>query len=156
MPLVKLGYLLIRTIAKPVSGAIKNYAKDHKKFREMCISVAQRYHKHEVKLRRGLIPKRQNIINNNNLLVQKPESEIRPLDTNKAIDTGANFIGETIVFLIAGILLVADQLSSRAKEAARREAIELRFRQTEEANLNLQNELKKLVDGQSQKKVSKD
>lgn len=131
MPLVKLGYLLIRTIAKPVSGAIKNYAKDHPKFKEMCMSVAQRYHKSEVRLRRGLIVQKKRTTNNEAALVQM-EPEIKPLDPAKAIETGANFIGESIVFVVAGVLLVADQLSSRAKEQARRDAVEARFKELEE------------------------
>lgn len=137
MPLVKLGYLLIRTIAKPVSGAIKNYARDHPRFKAMCMHVAQRYHKSEVRLRRGLIQKR--IIGGNKAAAAESlkglvhtEPEIKPLDPAKAIETGANFIGESIVFVVAGVLLVADQLSSRAKEQARREAIENRILQLEE------------------------
>lgn len=141
--MVKLGYLLIRTIAKPVSGAIKDYAKDHPKFKEMCMSVAQRYHRSEVRLRRGLIQRKRlpsltttkTTEEDKGLLRMEPE--IKPLDPAKAVETGANFIGETIVFLVAGVLLVADQLSSRAKEQARRDAIEARF-------IKLEDELKEL------------
>ena len=134
MPLVKLGYLLIRTVAKPVSSGIKNYAKNHAKFREKCISVAQCYHKLEVKLRRGLINKKKiaRLDSGGSVLINKPEPEIKPLDPNMAIETGANFIGESIVFLVAGILLVADQMNSKSRENARREAIEIRLLKLEE------------------------
>jgi optic atrophy 3 protein len=134
MPLVKLGYLLIRTIAKPVSGGIKNYAKNHPKFRKICISVAQGYHKLEVRLRRGLISKKKiaSLDTGESVLIKKPEPEIKPLDPNMAIETGANFIGESIVFIVAGILLIADQINSKTKENARREAIEIRLRKIEE------------------------
>lgn len=117
MPLVKLGYLLIRTVAKPVSGAIASYARDHPKFRAICIGVAQRYHRSEVKLRRGLMRRK----------VTHLPPPIKPLDTDKAFETGASFIGESIVFLVAGIFLIADQISARAKEKARREGVEERL-----------------------------
>ena len=132
MPLVKLGYLLIRTIAKPFSGIIKNYAKDHQKFKIMCIQVAQTYHTSEVKLRRGLLPRK---------ISNEDKAEIKPLDSTKAIETGANFIGESIVFVIASILLIADQLSSRAKENTRRMAIEDRFQELEKENQLLKSQI---------------
>jgi optic atrophy 3 protein len=143
MPLVKLGYLLIRTIAKPVSSGIKNYAKNHPQFRKMCISVAQNYHKVEVKLKRGLANKRKKVQNEveETVLVKKPEPEIKPLDPNLAIETGANFIGESIVFIIAGILLIADQLNSKAKENTRREIIEYRFQTLEKNFTDLEKRL---------------
>lgn len=136
MPLVKLGYLLIRTIAKPVSGGIKSYAQNHLKFRAWCINVAQRYHRSEVRLRRGLQTRRirpqiDDLGGNPEMLVHS-EPEIRPLDPQKAVETGANFLGEVIVFSVASALLVADQLSSRQKEAARRAELEERLQAIEQ------------------------
>ena len=52
---------------------------------------------------------------------------MRPLDEQKAIDLGANFVGESVVFLVAGAVLVVDQLQSRQGKAERRALIESRF-----------------------------
>lgn len=132
MPLVKLGYLLIRTIAKPVASAIKRQARDHPYFRNACISIAQSYHRTEVRLKRGLVNKKR-------LLPMRAtsgaseattaiiEPEIKPLDEQKAVDVGSEFIGEGLVFLVAGVLLVLDQLNNRQKEAERRAEIERRI-----------------------------
>jgi myosin-1 len=138
MPLVKLGYLLIRTIAKPVAAAIKRQARDHPTFKRACISVAQSYHRTEVRLKRGLADKKRLIPLRRRSLQSESETaastaainiepEIKPLDEQKAVDVGSEFIGEGLVFLVAGTLLVLDQLSSRQKESERRAEIERRF-----------------------------
>jgi hypothetical protein len=133
MPLVKLGYLLIRTIAKPVSSGIKSYAQNHCRFRNCCIAVAQGYHRSEVKLRRGLQASRSKKASDGpahsegNPMIVNVAPEIKPLDPQKAVEIGANFLGELIVFSVASILLVADQLSSRRKEAERRAELDRRL-----------------------------
>lgn len=129
MPLIKIGYLLIRTVAKPVANVLKNQTKNHPAFRAACARLAQSYHRTEIRLSRALNNNNNNNTSNGSSVVVKL---IRPLDEQKAIELGANFLGEALVFLVAGgILLVDGQLSSQ-KEAARRQAIEDRFTQLEE------------------------
>lgn len=139
MPLVKLGYLLIRTIAKPISNGIKSYAQNHPGFRAWCIKVAQGYHRSEVRLRRGLQSRRLRQKASSDCSVEKEYSpllvnvdpEIKPLDPQKAVETGSNFLGELVVFSVASLLLVADQLSSRQREANRRVELEERLKRIE-------------------------
>lgn len=52
---------------------------------------------------------------------------IRPLSDAKAIDTGANFISEAFLFMVAGGLIVFESWRSRRKEANRREGVEDRL-----------------------------
>jgi hypothetical protein len=140
MPLVKLGYLLIRTVAKPVASAIKRQARDHPAFRQLCVGVAQSYHRVEVKLKRGLelSNRRRNNQTVNRLTLDHhhpsqhdeqavANQSIRPLDETKAVEVGSEFIGEALVFLVAGTLLVLDQLSGRQREQERRAEVERRF-----------------------------
>ena len=54
--------------------------------------------------------------------VKKPR-RIRPLSEEKAIDTGANFISETFLFMVAGGLIVVESFRSRRKENNRREDV---------------------------------
>ncbi|CAG8482536.1 5095_t:CDS:2 [Ambispora leptoticha] len=98
MSTTKLGILLIRTIAKPIASSIKDYSKRHERFRELCISVAQATHRLEMQLKLRLL----------NL----PEEKIRPLNDAKAIEAGANFLGEAIIFGIAGSLIIWEQTRS--------------------------------------------
>ncbi|OQE26516.1 hypothetical protein PENSTE_c005G10240 [Penicillium steckii] len=52
---------------------------------------------------------------------------IRPLSESKAIESGANFISETFLFLVAGGLIVFESVRSRNKESTRREGVEDRL-----------------------------
>ena len=99
MPLIKLGYLLIRTVAKPVANVLKQQTKNHPVFRSVCVRLAQTYHRSEIKMSRRLGGASKAIT----------EAAVRPLDEQKAIEVGANFLGETLVFIVAGTVLILDQ-----------------------------------------------
>lgn len=58
---------------------------------------------------------------------------IRPLSESKAIESGANFISETFLFLVAGGLIVFESWRSRRKEATRREGVEGRLAELEQS-----------------------
>ena len=119
MPLIKLGYLLIRTVAKPVANVLKQQTKNHPVFRSACVRLAQTYHRSEIKMSRRLGGASKAVT----------EAAVRPLDEQKAIEVGANFIGETLVFIVAGTVLILDQTVSAHKEQARRQIIEEKFNQ---------------------------
>lgn len=119
MPLVKIGYLFVRTIAKPFSGIIKKQAKDHPPFRRTCIRFAQFYHRIDVRLRRRLASRAGEGISN----------VVKPLDEQKAIELGAAFIGEAIIFGVAGIVLIVDSARNHRAEIQRRRATEEKFTQ---------------------------
>lgn len=80
----KLSTLAIRTLAKPISVALKSQAKQHASFRKLCINVAQTTHRFDINMRM-------------NLLGEKGLQHVRPLNESKAIDSGANFISETFL-----------------------------------------------------------
>ena len=61
---------------------------------------------------------------------QKPP-RIRPLSESKAIETGANFISETFLFLVAAGVVVFESWRSRRKESSRREGIDDRLEDLE-------------------------
>ncbi|KAF9959472.1 hypothetical protein BGZ65_000353 [Modicella reniformis] len=94
MSAIKLGFLAIRTIAKPVANSIKSYSAKHPKFRDACIRVAQFSHKTEMQLKMKF-------------LGYKVES-IRPLNDARAVEVGANFLGEAIIFGVAGSLIILE------------------------------------------------
>lgn len=58
---------------------------------------------------------------------------IRPLSESKAIESGANFISETFLFLVAGGLIVYESWRSRRKESTRREGVEGRLAELEQS-----------------------
>lgn len=67
-------------------------------------------------------------------ILAKPR--IRPLSEAKAIDSGANFISEAFLFLVAGSLIVFESFRSRRKEKDRREDVADRLAQLEESERN--------------------
>ncbi|CAG8436982.1 2945_t:CDS:2 [Diversispora eburnea] len=51
----KIGYLLVRTLAKPLANGIKNYSKTHPTFKKWCINLAQKTYKLEMNLNMYLL-----------------------------------------------------------------------------------------------------
>lgn len=58
---------------------------------------------------------------------------IRPLSESKAIESGATFISESFLFLVAGGLIVFESWRSRRKENTRREDVESRLAELEQS-----------------------
>jgi hypothetical protein len=64
----------------------------------------------------------------------KPQHyRIRPLSESKAIESGANFISETFLFMVAGGLILFESWRSRNKESTRREGVEGRLAALEQS-----------------------
>ncbi|KAJ2493445.1 hypothetical protein IWW37_000534 [Coemansia sp. RSA 2050] len=113
----KIASLLFRTLSKPVANALKQQAKSHDVFRSMCINVAQVAHRTEMNWKM-------------NVLGYKKE-KIRPLNDAKAIDAGANFLGEAFIFSVALSLLFAEQIRSRNQAQRQRNAVDDRLDELE-------------------------
>lgn len=62
-----------------------------------------------------------------------PKPHIRPLSESKAIESGASFISEAFLFIVAGGLIVFESWRSRRKETTRREDVESRLIELEES-----------------------
>ncbi|MCJ1358627.1 MAG: hypothetical protein MMC33_008627 [Icmadophila ericetorum] len=52
---LKISSLLIRTLSKPIANRIKQQAREHERFRRVCIAFAQRLHRLDMSLRLGLL-----------------------------------------------------------------------------------------------------
>ncbi|KAI4205629.1 MAG: hypothetical protein LQ346_001413 [Caloplaca aetnensis] len=52
---IKIGSLLLKTLSKPVANYIKSQAREHARFRRICIAGAQRIHRLDMRLRLGLL-----------------------------------------------------------------------------------------------------
>lgn len=78
LPLIKMGYLLVRTVAKPVAGTFKKQAKNHPWFRSACGRLAQLYHRLEVRMKRNIAGK----------IGESAVDRIKPLDEAKAVELG--------------------------------------------------------------------
>ncbi|KAF8801428.1 OPA3-domain-containing protein [Phlegmacium glaucopus] len=110
MASVKLATLLIRTIAKPISGRIKEQARQHERFRGLCVNLAQFMYRSEVKLRTNILG--------------EPPRHIRPLSETKAIENGANAIAEGFLFAVAAALILGETWRTSRNQSKRRDAVD--------------------------------
>ncbi|CDM33084.1 hypothetical protein DTO013E5_5725 [Penicillium roqueforti] len=166
---LKLSSLAIRTLSKPIASQIKAQAREHERFRNICVSIAQALHRFDMRLRLGSLrdtaaSQRQAIaaaearkhklsiptVRNAADTKAAEEAEakakaaaedaakpqhyhIRPLSESKAIESGANFISESFLFLVAGGLILFESWRSRSKESTRREGVEGRLADLEQS-----------------------
>ncbi|EIM82339.1 OPA3-domain-containing protein [Stereum hirsutum FP-91666 SS1] len=110
MATVKIGTLLIRTLAKPISAQIKHQAKEHERFRNMCVGLAQRMYRYEIKLRTSLLG--------------EPAKHVRPLSETRAIENGANFLAEGFLFAVATALILGETWRSSRSSSKRRDDVD--------------------------------
>ncbi|CAO3606911.1 unnamed protein product [Cunninghamella blakesleeana] len=127
MSAIKLGSLLLRTLAKPVANSIKVQAKQHPAFREFCIGVAQKSHKWEMTLKMKFLGYKKEVI--------------RPLNDAKAIESGANFLSESFVFGVAASIIIAENWRSHNKDKNRRNYVDDALEKLEEQNNELSQKL---------------
>ncbi|EJD45654.1 OPA3-domain-containing protein [Auricularia subglabra TFB-10046 SS5] len=109
MASIKIATLIIRTIAKPISASLKEQARQHPKFRELCVGLAQRMHRTEIRMRYHLLGQER--------------KAVRPLNEKTAVDNGANAIAEGFLFSVAASLIIAESWRSSRKESKRREGV---------------------------------
>ncbi|KAJ2078179.1 hypothetical protein H4R24_004660 [Coemansia sp. RSA 988] len=132
----KIASLVFRTLSKPVANALKQQAKSHDIFRSICINVAQVAHRTEMNWKMHVLGYRK--------------EKIRPLNDARAIDAGANFLGETFIFGVAVTLIFAEQIRSRNQERRRRDAVEDRLDNLEEGTTKHNTMLKELQEERRQ------
>ncbi|KAI8084620.1 optic atrophy 3 protein-domain-containing protein [Halteromyces radiatus] len=123
MSTLKLGSLLIKTLAKPVANSIKTQAKQHPTFKEFCIGVAQKSHRLEMTLKMNFLGYKKEVI--------------RPLNDARAIESGANFISEAFVFGVAASIIIAENWRSRNKDKNRRNYVDDALESLESRNNEL-------------------
>ncbi|CAF9935281.1 MAG: hypothetical protein ALECFALPRED_006350 [Alectoria fallacina] len=52
---IKLGSLVVKTLSKPIANRIKAQAREHERFRRVCVSFAQGIHRWDMRFRLGLL-----------------------------------------------------------------------------------------------------
>ncbi|EAU81464.1 hypothetical protein CC1G_05294 [Coprinopsis cinerea okayama7 len=112
MASVKIGTLIIRTLSKPIATKIKEQARQHPRFRQWCINLAQGMYRTEVKLRTNILGE------------QMKHLHIRPLSETRAIDQGANFLAEGFMFSVAAALIIGEAFRSSRNQSKRRDSVD--------------------------------
>ncbi|KAF4578306.1 OPA3 family protein [Pleurotus pulmonarius] len=110
MATAKLGTLIIRTLAKPISAQIKQQAKQHERFRGMCVDLAQWMYRIEVRMRTNLLG--------------GPAVNIRPLSETRAIENGANALAEGFLFSVAAALIIGETWRTSRNTSKRKDDVD--------------------------------
>ena len=97
LPLVNLGFLVIKQVSKPFAKFIAAEAKEHKIFKDwICIPIAQKFHFLEVVVKmRSLKPKRGSKGSGNRV------TKVPALNESRAVELGSELLSEIIVLGIS-------------------------------------------------------
>ncbi|KAI9293493.1 OPA3-domain-containing protein [Neoconidiobolus thromboides FSU 785] len=106
MATLKLGALVVRTLAKPVANSLKNQTKNSDLFKSFCIGIAQSYHRIDMKLKM-------------NFLGYEKE-RIRPLSDSRAVELGSNFLSEFLIFSVAAGIIGYEAYRSKVNASTRK------------------------------------
>mmetsp|Transcript_4298 Transcript_4298/g.8229 ORF Transcript_4298/g.8229 Transcript_4298/m.8229 type:complete len:172 (-) Transcript_4298:136-651(-) len=124
LPIIKLGSLLIKTLAKPMSKTVKTAFKKHELSKDMLVSIGQFTHKMTTRM----------TIWSAGYKVRS----IQPLEKEAALAAGADFVGEAFIFVVGGAVVVWEYDKSKEKERAKEEENKTRERRQEERLDDLQ------------------
>ncbi|KAJ1826781.1 hypothetical protein LPJ56_002007 [Coemansia sp. RSA 2599] len=112
------------------ANALKQQAKSHEVFRSLCINVAQLSHRTEMNWKMKVLGYKKEVI--------------RPLSEARAIDAGANFLGELFIFGVAASLILAEQVRSRSQAKKQRTAVDDRLDDLEKEMAERKEEIERL------------
>eukprot|EP01135_Chromosphaera_perkinsii_P009074 Nk52_evm5s1607 gene=Nk52_evmTU5s1607 len=104
LPLGKVFYLAVKQLAKPVANAIKSNARNYPAFKRRCVAFAQFYHRTEswITIR---------------MLGNFKAVKVKELNEAKAVNLGAEVLGEILIFSLGSAIIVEEYARSSRKEA---------------------------------------
>ncbi|KAN0015201.1 hypothetical protein ACTFIU_001527 [Dictyostelium citrinum] len=117
LPLLKVGSLLIKSLAKPLSKQIKVRASKSPIFHDRVVRGARLWHKLDLKLTKF-----------NGDTTRKPTD----LNVNAAIDLGTEIVSEAFLLSVAIGLLLYENSRSSEKDKKKEETLQNRFKNLEE------------------------
>ena len=124
IPFYKLGILTIKTLAKPISKRVQIYAQNSELFKKFCINVGKTNNKVSYYFR--------NITNN-----EKHKIKFHKVSDKDAVETGSNLIGEGVIYIIGGLLLIEEYTRRKISKAHEELKLEQRLNKIEQDIKNL-------------------
>uniref|UniRef100_A0A7S1XPZ6 OPA3-like protein n=1 Tax=Phaeomonas parva TaxID=124430 RepID=A0A7S1XPZ6_9STRA len=138
VPIIKLGGLLVRTLAKPLATSLKRQARGIPALKGSLEFVGQQAHWASTYL---------NIVASGHRTLK-----IRPVDGEKALDYGTEVLGESFIFAVAGVVLLLDyryndriktekETAKKAEAAAKDKALQDRLAALEASQARIAEQL---------------
>ena len=121
---LKLFFLAVRQVSKPIAGLAKGAAEESPLFRQLMITAGQSLHRAKIQISRLAED-------------HTPLSKITPLSEERALAQGANIMSESIIYSVAGCTVAYEyrlQKRDKAKKEAAEDAAEKRRREEMRAN----------------------
>jgi len=131
LPLLKVGSLVVKSLAKPFSKQIKIGAAKSPYFHDKMVKMARLWYKVDLKLSKF-----------SGDTTRKPLE----LNVNAAIDLGAEMLSEAFLLAVALSLLVLENKRSAAKDQKKEEALAQKFEALEEIIESQNHSIKELQD----------
>lgn len=102
-PLIKLAFLAVKQVAKPVASRLKSYALDHPTYRRGMVRVGRMLHANALQLDR--------VADGKTRLVK-----VVPLEEGKALERAGDFLAEGFIYAISASILGAEYVISKRKD----------------------------------------
>lgn len=131
LPVLKLFFLGVKQLSKPVAGFIKNRAKNSPAFKDQVINAAQFWHRINVRASQAA----------SGASAETRALRVKPLDEATAVATFTDILGEGVIYFIAAVALVVEYQMSAEKDAKKAAALEQRFKNAEAMLASQKNEL---------------
>lgn len=116
IPFYKLGVLTIKTLSKPIAKSIQSRARNSDNFKNVCINIGNINNKVTYYFKR---------------LNYKKQVTYVPISESVAIETGSNLLGEGIIYVIGGGLVIEEYTRSKINKAIEFQEREERFKKIE-------------------------
>mmetsp|Transcript_40192 Transcript_40192/g.80568 ORF Transcript_40192/g.80568 Transcript_40192/m.80568 type:complete len:169 (-) Transcript_40192:155-661(-) len=131
LPVIKLGLLAVKQVAKPVANRIKGAAIESETFRSIMVSAGQRLHRNVFQLGR---------IADGKATVKA--QYVPRIKEQEALERGSDFLAEMVVYSITAGVVGVDQWYSKKKERQReaKEAVREAAKAAEVNRLREENE----------------
>ena len=95
LPVLKLFFLGVKQLSKPVAGFIKNRAKNSPAFKDQVINAAQFWHRINVRASQAA----------SGASAETRALRVKPLDEATAVATFTDILGEGVIYFVALLLL---------------------------------------------------
>lgn len=125
--LPKFAALVVKTLAKPVANRIKARAAENATFRTICVAIGRKVNQWSLQMQiwasghkpvavRGRVGRGSRAKRGASGLTGG-RGQIKELSETKAVNRGAEVVGEFIIFSIGGGAVVAEYVHRKAKDA---------------------------------------
>lgn len=115
---IKLTSLAVKTASKPLARQLESFTMSHPTTRQWLMRMAQRYHGFQVQVTRRAEGK-------------EGKAFVGTITDEKAIETASKLVSETVVFTVAGALVMWEYRKSSEKDQARKEEENKKAREKE-------------------------